>query len=130
MLRRMPGELDIKNAPSEANLLKLIWKPIRKWFANMRKACVATQSGSAKIVPRCFQKSRAMRSRPSILHPDEEVLDMVAVYRSTDEPTTWIPVDGITSRRNVISTACRDLHTFEFEFEFCGRGSNYGRKTN
>ena len=71
-----------------------------------------------------------MRSCPRILYLDQRIVDTGALYRSTDEATTWIPVTGITHRRNALSAACRDLYTFEFEFEFNRRGKEYDGKTN
>ena len=69
-----------------------------------------------------------MRSCPPILYLDQRIVDIELLYRSTDEATTWIPVNGITHRRIALSTACRDLYTFEFEFEFNRRGSEYEGK--
>lgn len=71
-----------------------------------------------------------MRPCPLILNLDQRVVDIEALYRSTDGANTWIPVNGITDRRDAISATCRDLYTFEFEFEFCRRDIRHGGKAN
>jgi hypothetical protein len=71
-----------------------------------------------------------MHSHPPILYFDPRIVEIGALYRSTDEATTWIPVNGIAQQRNALSTACRDLYTFELEFEFCRRGSEFRTKSN
>lgn len=71
-----------------------------------------------------------MRSCPPIFHLDQQIVEIGLLYRSTNEATTWITVNGITHRGNAIGNACRDLYTFEFEFEFCRHGNDSGGKTN
>jgi len=111
-------------------LLKAILGHFAKRLATVCKTRVATRSDAAKIALHRTHKNGVRRSRPPILYLDRRIVDIDALYRSTDEATTWIPLNGITHPRNTLTTACRDLYTFEFEFKFRGRGSKCGRKTN
>ena len=114
----------------EANLLKLIWKRIKKCLAIARRTRTATRLDATKTALRRTQKTRATRSCPSILYLDERIVDIGVLYRSTDEATTWIRVSGATEPRNAIGKVCRNLYTFEFEFEYCRRGSEFKAKNN
>lgn len=127
---RLPGELDIRSALSEANLLKMIWEHIRKRLSMVSRTRMSTRPGPAKIGLHRACKKREIRSCPPILYLDGRIVNIEALYQSTDEATSLTPVNGITHPRCTITMACRDLYTFEFEFEFRRHGPEFGDKTN
>ena len=119
-----------QNAHTEADLLKLIWKHIRERLATVSRKRETSRSDTAKIALHRPLESRAMRDCRLIRCREQGIVDIGALYRSTDEATPWIPVKDITHAQNELGMVCQHLSTFEFEFEFRGRGSKCGRKTN